>query len=104
MVSEEQKAYVVVRSDMSPGYQIVQSAHAVAEHEKAHPGTMAGQTMIVLSIPNQTLLVLLYEYLRKGGCEVTIFWEPDVAGYTAMAISPGDYSVLRGMPLAGGTK
>lgn len=95
------KAYVVVRSDLSRGQQIVQSAHVVAEHEHKYPGTMAGQTMIVLSVPNQTWLVMLHGHLSERDAEISIFWEPDVAEYTAFAVSPGEYEIFRGMPLAG---
>jgi peptidyl-tRNA hydrolase len=96
-----EKCYVVVRNDMPTGYQMVQACHAVAEHEKEHPGSMAGRTMIVLSVPNRTFLTMLYEYLKHSGAECTMFWEPDVAAVTALAVSPGQYYVLEGMPLAG---
>lgn len=98
-----EKCYVVVRSDISHGYQIVQSCHAVAEHEKQFPGSMSGRTMIVLSVPNETILILIGKHLMKYGTDVTTFWEPDVSEYTAMAISPraDDYVALIGLPLAG---
>ena len=94
-------AYAVVRADIPTGYQIVQTAHAVAEHEKQFHDSMAGQTMVVLSVPNETLLVLLCNHLVSEGADVTMFWEPDVAEYTAFAVSPGEYPAFRGMKLAG---
>lgn len=99
----EEKAYVVVRGDLSPGYQIVQTAHAVAEHELLFPGKMAGRTMVVVSVPNALLLTLLYEYIaRDSDMQITIFWEPDIAEYTAFAVSPSErWGIFKGLPLAG---
>lgn len=103
-VEDKDKAYVVVRSDMSPGYQIVQTAHAVAEHEAQFSGSMANRTMIVLSVPNEMLLTLLYNHLTHNvGLTATLFWEPDIQGVTAFAISPNELTgaMLKGLPLAG---
>lgn len=99
----EEKAYVVVRSDLRPGQQIVQTAHAVAEHEREYPGSMAGRTMIVLSVPNHLLLTLLYNHITKNvGMTATLFFEPDIQGWTAFAVSPSEeYGVFAGLPLAG---
>ena len=103
MATNEEKAYVVVRADISPGYQIVQTAHAVAEHEAMFPGTMSGKTMVVLQVPNSLLLRLLYEYIAKQrDTEITIFFEPDIDEYTAFAVSPSiHHGLFQGLQLAG---
>lgn len=99
----EEKAYVVVRADIPVGYQIVQAAHAVAEHEKENPGSMAGRTMVVLQVPNEVLLRLLFEYYNKTyEVPATMFWEPDIEEYTAFAASPSSHChVFKNMKLAG---
>lgn len=98
----DEKAYVVVRADISPGYQIVQAAHAVAEHEREFPGSMAGRTMVVLQIPNELLLSLLFEYIQKRGYDSFIFFETDIAEFTAFAVGPSEaWKLFEGMKLAG---
>lgn len=102
MAENFEKAYVVIRADMSPGYQIVQAAHAVAEHEAKHPGSMAGRTMVVLSVRNAEDLSLVWNRVHRQNIPVTIFYEPDVNEYTAFAASPSAYwDEFVGLPLAG---
>lgn len=92
----------MVRADISPGYQIVQAAHAVAEHEHHHPGSMAGRTMVVLQVPNELLLKLLFNHIQNHGFWVTMFYEPDIEQHTAFAVSPGEaWKWFEGMKLAG---
>lgn len=104
MTDNAEKAYVVVRADLSPGYQIVQAAHAVAEHERAIPGSMAGRTMVVLSVASKEDLLHVYNrFTRQGiGQLATRFFEPDIQEYTAFAASPSYYwDEFVGLPLAG---
>lgn len=103
-----EKAYVVVRRDMSPGYQIVQSCHAVAEHEREHPGSMAGRTMIVLSVANLEDLRTVANRVNRANLQdehahpVTMFYEPDIGEHTAFASGPSVYwDEFVGLPLAG---
>lgn len=114
-VLPKDKLYVVVRADISPGYQIVQSCHAV-EHLAvanlwecyAHTKHL-GDTMVVLQVPSQLDLDNLYLRLRHEypTLPVSLFYEPDIMGHTAMAIAPGvlvgvDYCpMLAHLPLAG---
>ena len=99
----EEKAYVIVRSDLTRGYQIVQSCHAVAEHELLFPESMSGRTMVVLGVPNGLLLTLLYNHITKVvGMQATLFFEPDIEEWTAMAVSPSEnWEIFKGLPLAG---
>lgn len=102
MTDNAEKAYAVVRSDMSPGYQIVQTAHAVANHERLHPGTMALRTMVVLSVRDQETLLLVVQRARRNGIDVSVFWEPDIGEFTALAASPSEFwDEFAGLPLAG---
>lgn len=96
----EEKTYVLVRSDIPHGYQIVQSAHAAAEHYRLHPGTPHG-TMIVLAVPDEETLLAYFNRIRVLA-PTTIFFEPDIDAYTALAVSPSDfYNLFRYLPLAG---
>lgn len=98
----EDKCYVVVRSDMSAGYQIVQACHAVAEHEAKFPGSMSGRTMVVLAARNEEDLQLIERRCIRAGIKTTMFYEPDVQEYTAFASSPSLFwDEFVGLPLAG---
>lgn len=96
-----EKCYVLVRADMSHGYQIVQAAHAVAELEARHPGSAAGRTMVVLSVPNQRTLYRLALSLPPDSAKY-LFFEPDVREWTALAIGPSEhYTRFKDLKLAG---
>lgn len=102
MAEANEKAYVLVRMDMGVGYKIVQTAHAAADHEKKFPGSMAGRTMVVLGVQTEFVLKLFSNYLREVNVPCTIFYEPDIEEYTAMAVSPSEHSIIfAGLPLAG---
>lgn len=99
----EEYTYAVVRADMSPGYKIVQTAHAVAEHYRSRPETPHG-TMIVLETPDQGGLLALYQKAVLFA-PTTLFYEPDVDEYTAFCVSPSSfYTFLSDLPLAGSQK
>lgn len=101
MTDNAEKAYVVVRSDMSPGYQIVQTAHAVAEHERIFHGSMAGRTMIVLSVKDEDTLLQVLKRCQRW-MAATAFFEPDIGEFTAFAATPSHYwDEFAGLPLAG---
>jgi hypothetical protein len=102
MTDNSLKAYAVVRADMSPGYQIVQTAHAVAEHERLYPGSMAGRTMIVVSVRDLEVLRQVLRRCMRAGITCTAFYEPDIGEYTAFAASPSVFwDEFAGLPLAG---
>lgn len=108
MAKNYEKAYVVVRRDISPGYQIVQAAHAAAEHEALHPGSMAGRTMVVLSVANLEDLRNVANRVNRANLQdeqahpLTMFFEPDIGEYTAFASGPSVYwDEFVGLPLAG---
>ena len=73
----------VTRSDISPGYQVVQTAHAIADFAHEHPETFRrwkseSNSIITLSINDEKRLVDLYEKLLAKGTRATMFREPDI--------------------------
>lgn len=104
------KLYVVVRGDMSIGYQMVQSAHAVAKFTIENPEISrewheVSQYMAVLSVPNETTLLKFMGKAMERGITVSAFVEPDLNDeVTAVAFAPGNHSrkLLANLRLAGG--
>lgn len=87
---EEIKLIIVTRSDISPGDQLAQSTHSVAdfavEHtEKFIQWKKESNSVVCLAVPNEKSLLKLYEKL-KDRTEVSLFFEPDIDGYTSMAV------------------
>lgn len=109
MTKFKPKLYVVVRNDLSPGYQIVQTAHAVADWTQEYPGdaerwNRSSNTMVVLKVNTQSELVLLFDILYGLGLGVTPFHEPDIKDeMTAFAFLPSSKyaKLLSTLPLAG---
>lgn len=103
------KLYVVVRSDMSVGYQMVQSAHAVAKFTIENPDVSrewheVSQYMAVLSVPDEDTLLNFARRADRRGILTSAFVEPDLNDeVTAVAFAPGDRSkrLLANLKLAG---
>lgn len=101
------KLYVVTRQDLSPGQQIAQSAHAVAEWCLQCPKDAAlwnekSNTIICLSVPTEYDLRQSYEYVADYVRPV-LFKEPDFFDeWTAFAVGLSAYAwILKSFPLAG---
>ena len=101
MKQNESKLVVVTRSDISPGYQVVQSAHSVADFATERPDQFkiwkeTSNSIIVLSVPNEGKLIDLSHKL--GGI---LFYEPDINEYTSFGIfgTPDIRKKLRYLPL-----
>ena len=101
------KLYVVTRQDLSPGQQIAQSAHAVAEWCLAVPNEARiwneqSNTIICLSVPTEYDLRQSFEYV-SGYVRPILFKEPDFFDeWTAFAVGLSVNSwVLSSFPLAG---
>ena len=107
MTPNENKLYVVTRRDLSPGYQIVQSCHAVESFARAFPWEVdfhlkVGDTMVCLAARNESDLFELFVIMKATGASTIAFWEPDINEYTAFAVAPSDYHYMLGhLPLAG---
>lgn len=99
-----EKLYVVVRDDLSPGDMICQSAHAVADFCMRYPGRAAqwhdnSNYLIILSVPNEQLLVELIE--RLEGFRSIVVHEPDLDDeITAIAVEHDAWRILSSLPLA----
>ncbi len=86
IVNEEDddlKMVIVTRDDMSPGYQLVQSVHGLADFAVEHPEAFRNwqsgtNTLACLSVPDEDALEKLLQKLTLLGVPLTPFREPDV--------------------------
>ena len=89
---------VVTRRDLSPGYQLVQTAHAVADFSIRFPDitknwNSISNYMACLSAKDEQDLRALADKLDSRGIPYHAFREPDIDDQvTAIAIAPGEQS------------
>lgn len=103
-----QKLYVVVRNDLLPGPQAVQSDHAVLQFAIEHPiltylWYRRSNHLALLSVPDESELKQLSARAKSLGIRHSIFTEPDLEdSWTAVAFEPGEKSRLlcKTLPLA----
>lgn len=102
----ETKLIVLVRADITPGYQLVQSTHSVADFAAEHYNTFIqwkqeSNSIICLSVPDEKSLIKLYNKL-KIRTEASLFFEPDVDSYTSVCLygTPQIRKKLSYLPLA----
>jgi len=110
-ISRGDKLYLVTRKDLSPGYQVAQTAHAVAEFAISHPELFEKwyrTSQYVVALESKTLEHL--SELHKKGKELNIpvagFHEPDLDNQlTAVAFAPSEHTakLLTQLPLASRT-
>lgn len=82
-IQPENKLVVITRNDIHPGYQLVQSNHAVADFAYEHPQKFrewkeASNYIISLQIPDEKSLIQLYQKFKDQGAITTLFREPDI--------------------------
>lgn len=100
------KLFLVTRRDISPGYQAVQSCHAIRQFTADHPELdsewfKGSNYLALLSVANEVALMKLIVEADERGLRWSAFREPDVGGaITAIAIEPGGRELCRGLPLA----
>lgn len=88
------KFFLVTRRDISPGYQAVQSCHAIRQFTADHPDVDAewfknSNYLALLSVDNELELMRLLVQAHDLGLRCSAFREPDVGGaITAIAIEP----------------
>lgn len=107
--SSSSKAYVVVRSDLSAGAQMVQVAHAMAAFPHHDPAAFDAwrrdsDSLVVLSVSSEQELLDLLDRARARGVSFSSWREPDYADELVSASfppSPATSSLLVGLPLAG---
>lgn len=77
------KLVTVTRKDLNAGYQLVQTAHSVAEFAHQFPNQFndwktTSNYVVSLSTDNEEKLKRLYNKLRDNGANVVAFTEPDI--------------------------
>ena len=77
------KLVTVTRKDLTAGYQLVQSGHAIAEFAEQFPDKFAewkqqSNYLISLSVDNEEKLQRLFYKLQDNGANVVAFTEPDI--------------------------
>lgn len=103
---DETKLIVITRSDITQGYQVVQSTHSIADFAHQFPDVFSkwkeeSNSIICLSIKSQEKLLNLYEkynYLTS----VVKFFEPDIDEYTSICLygTPDIRKNLSSLPLS----
>lgn len=81
---------VITRADIQPGYQVVQSTHAIADFADQFPKEFRewkkdSNSIICLSTPNQESLDKLYSKYQDVTPSVK-FFEPDVDEFTSICV------------------
>ena len=102
----ETKLIVITRSDISSGYQVVQSTHSIADFAFEFPEIFSkwkseSNSIICLSVKNEFELQKLY-HKYKELTESVIFFEPDVDEFTSVCLygAPKIRKSLSNLPLA----
>ena len=100
------KLYVVTRGDLTPGYQIAQSGHAISQFFLEHPEKARqwnNNYLISLSIDNEEKLSSLLNKLLDNNISVSYFQEPDIDNQlTSIAFQADDISskMVSSLPLS----
>ncbi len=102
------KLFLVTRRDIAPGYQAVQSCHAMRQFTADHPEVDSewfakSNYLALLSVDNEIELMRLLVAASDAGLRASSFREPDVGGaITAIAIEPSQKTVelCKSLPLA----
>lgn len=96
---------IICRADITPGYQVVQSAHAIADFAYEFPTKFKEwkedtNSIVCLSVKDEEGLLKLFEKLSKS-TPCSKFYEPDVDAYTAICVygSPKIRKSLSHLPL-----
>lgn len=77
------KLITVTRKEISPGYQLVQSGHAIAEFAHQFPDKFTqwkeqSNYLVSLSTDNEKTLQDLYNKLQYYGADIVAFYESDI--------------------------
>lgn len=89
------KLYLITRRDISPGYQAVQSCHAMRQFVNDHPEIdnvwfKQSNYIVLLSVESEKELAQLYVQALEKGIKSACFFEPDINDQmTAIALEPG---------------
>jgi len=102
------KLYLITRRDIPPGYQAVQSCHAIRQFTQDHPEIdsdwfKSSNYLALLSVEDEIELMRLIVGANDKNLRWSAFHEPDVGGkITAIAIEPHPKTVdlCKFLPLA----
>ncbi len=100
------KVFLVTRRDIEPGYQAVQSCHAMRQFTADHPDVdlewfQNSNYLALLSVANEVELMRLITKASDANLKWSAFREPDVGGeITAIALEPSAKDLVKGLPLA----
>lgn len=89
------KLYLVTRKDIAPGYQAVQSCHALRQFTEEHPEIdkqwfKTSNYLCLLAVKNEEELYSLVCQAKDLNVRVSVFREPDIDNQiTAIALEPG---------------
>lgn len=99
--SNPAKLYIAVRADLTPGLQVAQSVHAMAQFWDEHPSFARSwlhrsNFLVVVSVPDEEALLELAAQASWGkGLCITKVNEPDLGDeFTAIAIQPGEEAAV----------
>ena len=105
-MNQIKKLYTVTRGDLTPGYQIAQSGHAISQFFLEHPEKARqwnNSYLISLSIENEESLQKLLNKLLEKGISVSYFQEPDIDNQlTSISFESTDVSnrLVSSLPLS----
>lgn len=105
---DETKLISITRQDLTPGYQVVQTAHAIADFAYDHfdlfkQWKQESNSIITLAVKNEQSLIDIYVKLKEITPHITSFREPDIDNQmTAIAVysTPEMRKMLCHIPLA----
>jgi peptidyl-tRNA hydrolase len=99
---------VVTRADLNIGYQIVQSAHSVADFAVQHPTIFKdwhqqSNSLICLATKDLSELQNLIDKCKNKNIKFVEFYEPDVNQLTSICLEPTEQSrkITGSLKLAG---
>ena len=100
--------YVIVRGDLSPGYQLVQSNHALVDFTIHFPKTVKtwheqSNYIAGLQVNDEQALLDLCQQCVSNGIKCSLFREPDIEYQaTALVVEPSDEArkLCSSLPLA----
>lgn len=105
---QNQKLVIVTRKDISPGYQAVQSAHAIPQFAYEHSQVFYewyknSNYLVLLSVKDEDSLKRLIHSASQKGIKHSVFTEPDLNNQiTSIALEPSSdtYKLVSNIPLA----
>ena len=97
---------IVTRADISKGYQVVQSTHAIADFAHEFPDLFKqwkseSNSIIVLEVQNEEKLKKLFIELKRMKANTVLFYEPDISATTSLCVygTPEIRKKLSNLPL-----